>query len=103
MLTVTVTCRTPAAAIRSAWAGSARPFVDRQSVRSGAARRIPSSVAKVASTLASASPGPAMPTTDSSGISAATASTFRTASSGESRSETTPGRLSLAQSYLRLQ
>jgi len=44
-----------------------------------------------------------MPTTESWGISAATANTFFAASSGVSFSLTTPGRLSLAQSYLRLQ
>ncbi len=103
MLTVTVTCRTPSDTSRSTCSGSASPFVDRQRVRSGAARATPSSVAKVASALASASPGPAMPTTESSGTCSATASTLRTASSGRSRSETTPGRLSFAQSYFRLQ
>ncbi len=103
MLTVTVTCLTPLSTSRSTCSGSARPFVERQSRRSGAARRTPSSVANVASGFASASPGPAIPTTDSSGISAATASTLRTASSGRSRSDTTPGLLSFAQSYFRLQ
>ena len=44
-----------------------------------------------------------MPSTESCGTSLATAITLRLASSGVSFSETTPGRLSLAQSYLRLQ
>jgi len=50
-----------------------------------------------------ASPGPAMPSTDSCGAAFATAITLRRPSSGVSFSDTTPGRLSLAQSYLRLQ
>ena len=47
--------------------------------------------------------GPAIPNTVICGIVAATALVFLTAWSGVSNSETTPGRDSLAQSYLRLQ
>jgi hypothetical protein len=103
MLTVTVTCSTPSATSRSAQSGRASPFVETHSLTSGSAAFTRSSVANVRSGFASGSPGPAMPTTESCGTSAATASTLRSASSGESRSLTTPGRLSFAQSYLRLQ
>ena len=70
---------------------------------SGAVLAISSKVLKVLSGLASGSPGPAMPSTVICGMVEATASTFLAACSGVSFSLTTPGRDSLAQSYLRLQ
>ena len=70
---------------------------------SGAWAAISSKVLKVFAGFASGSPGPAMPSTVICGMVAATASTFFAASSGVSLSLTTPGRHSLAQSYLRLQ
>ena len=68
----------------------------------GSAEAVTQALEKAATKKVGA-PGPAMPTTASWGSSAATASTLRTASAGESRSETTPGRLSFAQSNFRLQ
>ena len=70
---------------------------------SGACARTRRSVSNVLAALASASPGPAMPSTVSRGNLAATASTFIAACAGESSRETTPGRDSLQQSYWMLQ
>ena len=70
---------------------------------SGAAFEISSKVLKVLSGFASGSPGPAMPSTVICGMAEATARTFFAACSGVNFSLTTPGRDSLAQSYLRLQ
>ena len=81
----------------------ASPLVETHSLMSGAFAASPRKVAKVRAGLASGSPGPAMPSTDICGIAAATASVFFTACSGVSSSDTTPGRDSLEQSYLRLQ
>ena len=103
MLMVIVTWSTLYPAMVSTWSGSARPLVDRHSLMSGAVFAISSKVLKVFSGLASGSPGPAMPSTVICGIVDATASTFLAACSGVSFSLTTPGRDSLAQSYLRLQ
>jgi hypothetical protein len=89
--------------ISSTSSGSARPLVDTQSLMSGAFSVSARKVASVRSGLASGSPGPAMPSTVICGIAAATASVLATACSGVSTSETTPGRDSLEQSYLRLQ
>lgn len=55
------------------------------------------------SSFASGSPGPAMPTTRSSGRRSLTRRTLSTACSGVSTLLVTPGRDSLLQSYLRLQ
>ena len=70
---------------------------------SGAVFEISSKVLNVLAGLASGSPGPAMPSTVICGMVEATARTFFAACSGDSFSLTTPGRDSLAQSYLRLQ
>jgi hypothetical protein len=83
--------------------GRVRPLVDTHSLMSGAFSDSSRKVAKVRSGLASGSPGPAMPSTVICGMLAATAITFFTACSGVSTSDTTPGRDSLEQSYLRLQ
>ena len=87
----------------STWAGRARPLVETHSLMSGAFCESWRKVSRVRLGLASGSPGPAMPSTVIWGMLAATAMTFFTAWSGVSTSETTPGRDSLAQSYLRLQ
>ncbi|MNY32675.1 hypothetical protein D3C86_1669040 [compost metagenome] len=87
----------------STQSGRARPLVDTHSLMSGASALSRRKVSKVRWGLASGSPGPAMPSTLICGMLAATALTFFTAWSGVSTSETTPGRDSLAQSYLRLQ
>ena len=103
MLMVIVTWSMLYWAIRSTRPGRASPLVDRHSLMSGAVALISSKVLKVLSGFARGSPGPAMPSTVICGIALATASTFFAACSGVSRSLTTPGRDSLAQSYLRLQ
>ncbi|MCY1188700.1 hypothetical protein D9M73_298420 [compost metagenome] len=77
--------------------------METHSLMSGASSLSMRKVSKVRCGLASGSPGPAMPSTVICGMVAATALTFLTACSGSSTSETTPGRDSLAQSYLRLQ
>ncbi len=87
----------------STLSGRVRPLVETQSLMSGVCSLSMRKVSKVRCGLASGSPGPAMPSTLICGIAAATALTFFTACSGLSTSETTPGRDSLAQSYLRLQ
>src|SRR6516225_3996777 len=100
MLMVIVTWSTLNPAIVSTWSGSAKPFVDRQSLMSGAVFAISSNVLNVFSGFASGSPGPAMPSTVICGMVDATASTFLAACSGVSFSLTTPGRDSLAQIVL---
>src|SRR6056297_2220403 len=87
----------------SVQSGRAKPLVDTHSLISGACSLSIRNVEKVRFGLASGSPGPAIPSTDICGMFAATASVFLTAWCGVSNSETTPGRDSLAQSYLRLQ
>jgi hypothetical protein len=84
-------------------APAAQALVDTHSLMSGAFSLSSRKVAKVRSGLARGSPGPAMPSTVICGMLAATAITFFTACSGVSTSDTTPGRDSLEQSYLRLQ
>ena len=103
MLIVIVTWSMLYLQISSASSGSARPLVDRHSLMSGACSCSMRKVSKVFFGLASASPGPAMPSTVICGISLATATTFFTACSGVSFWLTTPGRDSFEQSYLRLQ
>jgi len=78
-------------------------LVDTHSLMSGAFSVSSRKVSKVRSGLANGSPGPAMPSTVICGIFAATAITFFTACAGVSTSDTTPGRDSFEQSYLRLQ
>ena len=102
-LMVMVTWSMRAALMRSTQSGSAKPLVDRHSLTSGSASAMRAQASKVRRGSASASPGPAMPTTESCGISDTTQTTLRAASSGVRVSLTTPGRLSLTQSYLRLQ
>ena len=90
-------------AISSAYCGRLSPLVDTQSLMSGVCSESMRKVSKVRPGLARGSPGPAMPSTVICGISAATALIFLRAWSGVSSSDTTPGRDSLEQSYLRLQ
>ncbi len=89
--------------MRSTYSVSIKPLVERQSLISGALSAINSKVRKVFSGFASGSPGPAIPKTVIWGILPAITNTLWAASSGVSNSLTTPGRLSLAQSNLRLQ
>lgn len=103
MLMVMVTWSMLYLQISSTISGSAKPLVDRHGLMSGASSCRRRKVSKAFFGLASASPGPAMPRTVICGIALATASTFFTACSGVSLALTTPGRLSLLQSYLRLQ
>src|SRR6056297_1459078 len=83
--------------------GRAKPLVDTHSLMSGACSVSIRKVEKVRFGLANGSPGPAIPSTDICGMFAATANVFLTACCGVNNSDTTPGRDSLAQSYLRLQ
>ena len=89
--------------MRSIYSVSIKPLVDKHNLISGALSAISSKVRKVFSGLAKGSPGPATPNTVICGILPAITNTLWAASSGVSSSLTTPGRLSLAQSYLRLQ
>ena len=94
--TVMVICLTPISAISFAASGRARPLLDRQSSNCGSVLRISRSVSKVSSRLASGSPGPAMPATDSPGRRAAARTVSSQASSGERSTAVTPGRLNRA-------
>ena len=74
-------------------------MVDRQNVILGSAFLMSVKVFFVFSQSASASPGPAIPTTDKLGILCLTAMNFSSAFSGVNISDATPGLLSFGQSY----